>query len=249
MSDQTIHTDNLIIWLEVHSPTGCSVRSPFALKDPFAAKDKKHLLQGIFDESNIPDIEVSDMERQCHAMGSPEYVSNDGNHRIKVKPEYNPLVAQAFSQNISKSFVLYTIRHPTVDNLPKLKLNRQADGPVLQPYVMSGHQHFSLGESVQTFVAEQDALLRAKDLQNSSPRNKGDWQFRYDISNFAIDVSDGNYGAQRCERYAYTGVATKGHQLEDIVTVTEVFVHNYSKAGYAELRKSKEPFQFTALDQ
>jgi hypothetical protein len=228
-----------ILWLEFHSSVGCSVRGPFAMED------QEYLLKGIFKAANVVNIEISDMAHNS------EYISTDRAHRIKVKVENNPLVAQVLSQYISKTFNLYTIRPPVVEDLPELKSDRETDGLVLRPYVMSGEEFFGLGDSVETFVSEQKALSRSKELQDLNIGNEGDWQFRCNPYNYPINVGNGNYGAQRYEERAYTSVAAKiaDHKVADLVTVTEVFVHNYSKAGYAQLLKSNKPFQITPLNQ
>jgi hypothetical protein len=228
-----------ILWLGVHSPLGCSVRGPFAMED------QEYLVKGIFKVANVANIKISDMAHNS------EYISTDGVHRIKVKVENNPLVAQVLSQFISKTFHLYTIRHPVVEDLPELKSDREIDGPVLRPYVMSGEKYFGLGESVETFVSEQKALSRAKELQDLGIGNKGDWQFRCNFSDFSISVVNGNYGAQRYEECAYTCVAIKiaDHKLADIMTVTKVIVHNYSEDGYEKLLKPKHKLQITPLNQ
>jgi hypothetical protein len=67
---------------------------------PFAMEDQEYLLKGIFKAATVANIGISDMAHNS------EYISSDGNYRIKVKVEDNSLVAQVLPQKISMSFNL-----------------------------------------------------------------------------------------------------------------------------------------------
>jgi hypothetical protein len=118
---------------------------------------------------------------------------------------------------------LYTVRHPEVKSpLTELDDDLVHDAEILRPYVRSGGQHFSLGNSIETFASEHAAFEVARVLINLDAGTNNDKHIRWDLEQFPIGVHFGSYGTERFEPLGFTSIPVKpeGHELSELVTMT-----------------------------